>query len=117
MRVASLLKAAPLFAAAALSFMPKQAEADSNCTLFYTIQPGDTLSSIATLAYGNSNYQLIFSRNFGSIKDPRNLEAGSMLMIPCNSGVSPEFDRIVAEQVAAQAEVETESKKKAKRLK
>lgn len=109
MRVASLLKSAPLFAAAFLSFAPQSAQADS-CTLFYIIQPGDTLNKIANFSYGSSNYQLIFSRNVGVIKDPRNLEPGSMLMIPCAQGIAPTFDLVVAEQASqATAQVEAEA--------
>lgn len=102
MRVASVLKATPLIFAATLSFAPEPAQAgDASCTLFYVIQPGDTLNRIAQFSYGKWDYQLIFSRNVEVLKDPRNLPAGQMLMIPCSNGIEPTFDLVVAEQAAA----------------
>ncbi|MDG1970213.1 MAG: transporter substrate-binding domain-containing protein [Paracoccaceae bacterium] len=108
MRVASLLKAASILAVAALAGAPKIAHAqDAACTVFYKIQPDDTLSKIAQLAYGNSNYQLIFSRNIGVLKDPINLPIGELLMIPCANGITPQFDQVIAEQTNAE-EAQTE---------
>ncbi len=105
MRVASLLKAAPLLVAAAASFAPKPAmAADTSCTLFYVIQPGDSLNKIARFSYGKWDYQLIFSRNVEVLKDPRNLPVGQMLMIPCANGIAPTFDMVVASQAATAAE-------------
>lgn len=105
MRVASLLKAAPLVIAAAVFFAPEPVEAsDASCTLFYVIQPGDNLNKIAQFSYGRLDYQLIFSRNVEVLKDPRNLPVGQMLMIPCANGIEPTFDMVVASQAAAAAE-------------
>lgn len=102
MRVASLLKTAPLVIAAAFSFAPEPAKAsDASCTLFYVIQPGDSLNKIARFSYGKWDYQLIFSRNVEVLKDPRNLPVGQMLMIPCANGIEPTFDMVIASQAAA----------------
>jgi len=104
MRIASLLKAAPLAIAAAASFAPEPVEAsDASCTLFYVIQPGDSLNKIAQFSYGKWDYQLIFSRNVEVLKDPRNLPVGEMLMIPCANGIEPTFDMVVAQQAAEAA--------------
>lgn len=101
MRVASLLKAAPLVFAAAFSFSPKLAQAsEASCTLFYVIQPGDTLNKIAQFSYGKWDYQLIFSRNVEVLKDPSRLPPGQMLMIPCANGIAPTFDLVIAGQAA-----------------
>lgn len=110
MRVAALLKTAPLLVAAAVSFAPEPVLAsDQSCTLFYVIQPGDSLNKIAQFSYGKWDYQLIFSRNVEVLKDPRNLPVGQMLMIPCANGIEPTFDMVIASQAAAAAEVaETE---------
>lgn len=104
MRVASLLKAAPLVFAAAVSAAPEPAQAqDTTCTLFYVIQPGDSLNKIARFSYGKWDYQLIFSRNVEVLKNPANLPVGQMLMIPCANGIEPTFDLVVAGQAAEAA--------------
>ncbi|MCU9847895.1 transporter substrate-binding domain-containing protein [Defluviimonas sp. WL0024] len=60
----------------------------------YTVQPGDTLSSISRTAYGDYNFQRIFNANRDTIGgNPNLIEKGTMLEIPCLDG-----------QVAADAE-------------
>ncbi len=109
MRVASLLKATPFIVAAALSFAPKPVLAKTaSCTLFYVIQPGDTLNKIAQFTYGKWDYQLIFSRNVDVLKDPTNLPVGEMLKIPCANGIEPTFDLVIANQTAAATTAEAD---------
>lgn len=101
MRVASVLKAAPMLFATAFLFAPKPAQAlDASCTLFYVIQPGDSLNKIAQFSYGKWDYQLIYSRNVDVLKDPSKLPEGQMLMIPCANGIEPTFDLVIAGQTA-----------------
>lgn len=103
MRVASVVKAASILVAATLSGVPKMAHAaDASCTLFYVVQPGDTLNKIAQFSYGKWDYQLIFSRNVETLKNPAELPVGKMLLIPCANGIEPSFDLVVAEIAEAQ---------------
>lgn len=49
----------------------------------YTVQPGDTLSSISMKVYGNTGGQSkIYSANLGKITDTSNIPAGTVLTIP-----------------------------------
>jgi nucleoid-associated protein YgaU len=49
----------------------------------YTVQSGDTLSSIAQKFYGNgSDYRKIFDANRGKMSDPDHVRAGVDLVIP-----------------------------------
>ena len=54
-------------------------------TKSYTVQSGDTLSSIADKFTGSANnWQKIYAANKGSIKDPNRLSQGTVLQIPAN---------------------------------
>jgi N-acetyl-anhydromuramyl-L-alanine amidase AmpD/LysM repeat protein len=49
----------------------------------YTVQPGDTLSSIAKQMYGKSSlWPLIFEANRQTLSDPRLIRPGQVLIIP-----------------------------------
>jgi LysM repeat protein len=54
----------------------------------YTIQQGDTLSSIAQQAYGDSNQWEVIS-NANNITDPNLIYAGQVLYIPTLTSASP----------------------------
>ena len=101
-------------------FAPHGANAqNSECDFLYVAQEGDTLKSIAELAYGSSSYQLIFSRNAGAISSPTDIAEGTELVIPCIPGV-PEFTPNAEalaeamgpteEELAALAQAEAEAK-------
>lgn len=78
----------------ALAAVPLGASAQEACTR-YTVQPGDSLSSISRSAYGDYNFQRIFSANRAAIGgNPNLIEKGTVLEIPCLDG-----------QLAADAEV------------
>jgi nucleoid-associated protein YgaU len=49
----------------------------------YKVQPGDTLSKIAELFYGNAKeYNRIFEANRDKLQDPDKIQAGQTLTIP-----------------------------------
>lgn len=50
----------------------------------YTVQSGDTLTSIAQSQYGNPNYQPILQANQNIISDPNFIYVGQTLRIPRN---------------------------------
>jgi nucleoid-associated protein YgaU len=51
--------------------------------VFYTVQPGDTLSKIAKDHYGNAGkYMVIFEANTPMLKDPNKIYPGQTLRIP-----------------------------------
>jgi nucleoid-associated protein YgaU len=51
-------------------------------TEYYTVQPGDTLSKIASRLYGNAGkYPIIFEANLEVIKDPNLIYPGQILRI------------------------------------
>ncbi|MFK7873100.1 MAG: LysM peptidoglycan-binding domain-containing protein [Oligoflexales bacterium] len=54
-----------------------------------TVQPGDTLASIAERVYGNSEYWKNIWRENDRVQDPNNLEAGMVLYyVPAGSAVA-----------------------------
>lgn len=48
----------------------------------YTVQPGDTLTSIAEAQYGNANFQPIVEANQPVLTDPNLIFPGQVLRIP-----------------------------------
>jgi len=50
----------------------------------YTVQPGDTLTSIAQSEYGTSDFQPIIGANQHVISDPNLIFAGQVIRIPRN---------------------------------
>lgn len=58
------------------------APASEEVTEYYTVQPGDTLSEIASRLYGNAGkYPVIFEANLEVIKDPNLIYPGQILRI------------------------------------
>jgi LysM repeat protein len=56
---------------------------DQSSSLRYTVQPGDTLSSIARKFYGNSaDWQWIYDANKSAIRNPDVIYAGQVLILP-----------------------------------
>ncbi|MBM7066256.1 rhodanese-like domain-containing protein [Actibacterium sp. 188UL27-1] len=55
------------------------------CGQTYRIEPGDTLGSVATAAYGDrSHYQTIFQANFTTLgENPDLVRVGTMIDLPC----------------------------------
>lgn len=58
----------------------------ASCDVDYAIQPGETLSDIAMVAYGSRDYQLIYSRNIAVIASLADLPVGETIVIPCQPG-------------------------------
>lgn len=78
----------------------------AECDVEYVIQPNESLNDIAASAYGFANYQLIFTRNFGTIISPSDLPVGETIIIPCiegDGGLVPDKAALAA-RVAAPAE-------------
>ncbi|MGB1213601.1 MAG: hypothetical protein ACPG4X_09560 [Pikeienuella sp.] len=76
------------------------------CEVEYVIQDGDKLPAIAFAAYGSTNYQLIFARNFGVLKSPASLPVGTVIVIPCvegDSSLTPNVEALTARQAAGGA--------------
>ena len=96
-------------AGAVVSFVATAAVA---CDVEYVIQPDDTLAIIAETAYGESNYQLIFARNFGVITSPSSLPVGETIVIPCIEGdaaMTPDAAALAARQPATSAPSDSEA--------
>jgi phage tail protein X len=89
--------------AALMLALPGVAAAQEACTT-YTVKDGDTLGSIAQVAYGSYDYQMIFNANRDALAaNPTVLPAGLQLILPCEDGrLSPDTE------LAAVIESETE---------
>lgn len=71
---------------AAPASQPAQAPA-SHANETYTVQSGDTLSSIAKKFLGNANaYMDIFNANKDQLSDPDKIKPGQVLKIPQHTG-------------------------------
>jgi len=58
-------------------------EAPAPAAVFYTVKPGDSLSKIATVHYGNAmQYPAIFEANKPMLTDPDKIYPGQVLRIP-----------------------------------
>lgn len=93
--------AASIFATAAMA-----------CDVEYVIQEGDTLPAIAETAYGATNYQLIFARNFGVLTSPASLPVGAVIIVPCIEGdaeMTPNADALGARQSAGGLTAESDA--------
>lgn len=65
---------------------PTVVDAQEACST-YTVQVGDSLSSIADAAYGSFDYQMIFNANRDALAaNPNGLPAGLQLILPCDDG-------------------------------
>jgi nucleoid-associated protein YgaU len=73
--------------AATPSSQPAQAAPSSHANETYTVQAGDTLSSIAKKFLGNANaYMDIFNANKDQLSDPDKIKPGQVLKIPQHTG-------------------------------
>jgi LysM domain len=73
-------------AVVALLALPSVAAAQEACTT-YTVVEGDTLATIAQVAYGSYDYQMIFNANRDALAtNPNNLTPGLQLILPCTDG-------------------------------
>ena len=92
---------------AALLSLPVAAMAQEACAT-YTVQPGDSLSSIAEAAYGSFDYQMIFNANRDALAaNPNTLPAGLQLILPCDDGrltAESELSAVIAAEDARQSE-------------
>ena len=92
---------------AALLSLPVAAMAQEACAT-YTVQPGDSLSSIAEAAYGSFDYQMIFNANRDALAaNPNTLPAGLQLIRPCDDGrltAESELSAVIAAEDARQSE-------------
>ncbi|MGI9395514.1 MAG: LysM peptidoglycan-binding domain-containing protein [Boseongicola sp.] len=102
---AMIMKARYFFASlATICALPMAAAAQEACSA-YSVQPGDTLGSIAEAAYGSFDYQTIFNANRNLITNPNTLEVGTILQLPCEDGSlsnSASAQDIIATQQARQ---------------
>lgn len=91
----------------ALLSLPVAAAAQEACST-YTVQPGDSLSSIAQTAYGSFDYQMIFNANRDALAaNPNALPAGLQLILPCDDGrltKDSELSAVIAAEDAKQTE-------------
>jgi ABC-type amino acid transport substrate-binding protein len=87
--------------------LPATAWSQSACST-YTVQVGDTLTTIAEAAYGSFDYQMIFNANRDALAaNPNQLPAGLQLILPCDDGRLSEEDAlsaIIATEDAKQSE-------------
>ena len=66
---------------------PSQPAPSSHANETYTVQAGDTLSSIAKKFLGNANaYMDIFNANKDQLSDPDKIKPGQVLKIPQHTG-------------------------------
>jgi nucleoid-associated protein YgaU len=73
------------------SRLPDRESSSSEPTsVTYTVQHGDTLGGIADWFYGDrSRSQEIYAANRSTIRDPQQLEPGTVLRIPRHGGATP----------------------------
>ncbi len=76
-----------------ISFLPGQSrsqDATIVCGQPYSVAAGDSLSKIARRAYGDTNFQRVYSANASVIgRNPEIIEIGLVLQIPCLDGATP----------------------------
>jgi ABC-type amino acid transport substrate-binding protein len=94
---------------AILLSLPVAATAQEACAT-YTVQPGDSLSSIAEAAYGSFDYQMIFNANRDALAaNPNTLPAGLQLILPCDDGrlsADSALSTVIATEDAKQADAD-----------
>ena len=94
---------------AVLLSLPVAAAAQEACAT-YTVQPGDSLSSIADAAYGSFDYQMIFNANRDALAaNPNTLPAGLQLILPCDDGrltADSALSTVIAAEDAKQSETD-----------
>jgi nucleoid-associated protein YgaU len=68
----------------------QQSSGSPPASVTYTVRRGDTLRGIADWFYGDrGRSQALYAANRSRIRDPEELEAGTVLLIPRQSGASP----------------------------
>jgi nucleoid-associated protein YgaU len=68
------------------SSLPQPAPAGGGARRTYTVQPGDSLSTIAKHFYGNaSDYMRIFDANKDKLNNPNRIQVGQELVIPAST--------------------------------
>jgi len=68
----------------------RQSSSPQPTSVTYTVQPGDTLRGIADWFYGDrSRAQALYAANRSTIRDPQELEPGTVLRIPRHGGARP----------------------------
>jgi nucleoid-associated protein YgaU len=68
----------------------RQSSSSQPASVTYTVQPGDTLRGIAEWFYGDrSRSQALYAANRSTIRDPQELEPGTVLRIPRQGGARP----------------------------
>lgn len=92
--------------------VPTVSSAQESCST-YTVQVGDTLSSIANAAYGSFDYQMIFNANRDALAaNPKDLPAGLQLILPCDDGrlsAGTELNTVIASETRKQQDTTTVS--------
>ena len=87
--------------------LPGIAAAQEACST-YTVQVGDSLSSIAEKAYGSFDYQMIFNANRDALAaNPNQLPAGLQLILPCDDGrlsAESELNTVIEAETAKQTD-------------
>lgn len=88
-------RAAPLLAGLIAALVlavgaPAGAQEPIACGALYRVQPGDTLHSIATRAYGEGDYLAIFEANRDALPSVTRIEVGDRLLVPCRDGSGPQ---------------------------
>ena len=72
------------------SATPRQSTGSQPTSVTYTVQRGDTLRGIAEWFYGDpGRSQALYAANRSRIRDPEELQPGTVLLIPRQSGASP----------------------------
>lgn len=73
------------------SWLPdRQSSSSQPTSVTYTVQPGDTLRGIAYWFYGDrSRSQALYAANRSTIRDPQELDPGTVLRIPRHGGAKP----------------------------
>lgn len=96
---------AALFMAVAATVLVSIGEARAqNACEAYRVRPGDTLRAIASRAFGNDNYRIIYRANAARIgRDPNLIRAGVILRMPCPRGASEAAEAAVARTAAEAA--------------
>ena len=89
---------------------PMAASAQEACST-YTVQVGDSLSSIAEAAYGSFDYQMIFNANRDALAaNPNQLPAGLQLILPCDDGrlsADSELNSVITAETEKQTSAST----------
>lgn len=87
---------------------PLRAQEPISCGMLYRVQPGDTLHSIASRAYGEGNYLAIFEANRDILPNATRIEVGDQLLIPCLDGTGPRTRSEIARAGGAPSRAEPE---------